>query len=197
MKQKTKSSFTAQRARFLLQNNEILISLPHGCSTFQNFNERAARVINGGKRVSLANVHYQVRICLRTLVIIKIVLFGWIPVAFFSHGLLVGTNHISRRSKLNPSASRDDDMPAFHCQRCYEILYYEVEFVIGNKVFIWYAKERVVICLVSRVLSVTINSGFNCGVDFFCTVVPEHLQYVRFVNVEFSQILVASIHTLR
>ncbi|KRX95895.1 hypothetical protein T4E_12403 [Trichinella pseudospiralis] len=63
---------------------------------------------------------------------------------------LLQTNHISRRSKLNPSASRDDDMPAFHCQRCYEILYYEVEFVIGNKVFIWYAKERVVICLLTK-----------------------------------------------
>ncbi|KRZ06750.1 hypothetical protein T11_1669 [Trichinella zimbabwensis] len=57
------------------------------------------------------------------------------------------TNHISRRSKLNPSASRDDDIPAFYCQRWYEILYYEVEFVIGNKVLIWHAKERVVICL--------------------------------------------------
>ncbi|KAL1238151.1 D-ornithine/D-lysine decarboxylase [Trichinella pseudospiralis] len=46
MEQKTKSSFTAPT-----------------CKIFVG----AARVINGGKRVSLANVHYQVRICLRTL----------------------------------------------------------------------------------------------------------------------------------
>ncbi|OUC45791.1 hypothetical protein D917_08216 [Trichinella nativa] len=44
------------------------------------------------------------------------------------------TSYISRRRKLNPLANCDDDIPAFHCQRLYEIRYFGVEFVIDNKV---------------------------------------------------------------
>ncbi|KRY39586.1 hypothetical protein T01_15029 [Trichinella spiralis] len=94
----------------------------------------AARVISGGKRVSLANNcdHQKV-------------LLGWILVAPFSLALFVRrikspcfiTSYIGRRRKLNPSANCDDDIPAFHCQRLYEIRYFGVEFVIDSKVPIW------------------------------------------------------------